>query len=68
MVGELLFHVLMSIENEYIATSAFFNLEERSFKKGFDLSFFSVENQELWIAEVKSGEKKKSQSNQTQAI
>ena len=35
MVGELLFHVLMSIEDEHIATSAFFNLEERSFKKGW---------------------------------
>ena len=68
MVGELLFHVLMSIEEEYIATSAFFNLEERSFKKGFDLSFFDNKNQELWIAEVKSGEKKKNQKNQSQAI
>ena len=68
MVGELLFHVLMSIEDEYIATSAFFNLEERSFKKGFDLSFFDNKSQELWIAEVKSGEKTKNQKNQNQAI
>ena len=68
MVGELLFHVLMSIEDEYIATSAFFNLEERSFKKGFDLSFFDNKTQELWIAEVKSGEKKKNQKDQSQAI
>lgn len=66
MIGELLFHVLMSLEDTYFATSAFFNLEERSFKKGFDLSFLNLQSQELWIAEVKSGERMKNHANQTQ--
>lgn len=65
MIGELLFHVLMSLENIYFATSAFFNLEERSFKKGFDLSFLNLQSHELWIAEVKSGEKMKNHTDQT---
>ena len=68
MVGELLFHLLMSFENEYCATSAFFNLEEGSFKKGFDLCFYNQNSQDLWIAEVKSGEKQAHQSDQSEAI
>ena len=66
MIGELLFHVLMSLEDNYYAASAFFNLEERSFKKGFDLSFLNLLSHELWIAEVKSGERMKNHSDQTQ--
>jgi len=57
MVGELLSHILIQ---EYFpnfdTVSPFFNLEEKSIKKGFDLVLYSIENKELWITEVKSGE------------
>lgn len=58
-MGELLIHLLLRIEDNFQITSACFNLEERSFKKGFDIIVFDNENNELWITEVKSGEKKK---------
>lgn len=58
-MGELLIHLLLRIEDTFQITSACFNLEERSFKKGFDIIVFDNENNELWITEVKSGEKKK---------
>lgn len=58
-MGELLTHLLLRIEDTFQITSACFNLEERSFKKGFDIIVFDNENHELWITEVKSGEKKK---------
>jgi len=57
MIGELLSHVLIQ---EYFPTwntvSPYFNLEEKSIKKGFDLVLYSLEDKELWITEVKSGE------------
>ena len=31
-------------------------MEERSFKKGYDVALFETATNELWIAEVKSGE------------
>ena len=57
-MGELLTHLLFRIEDTFQITSACFNLEERSFKKGFDIIVFDNENNEIWITEVKSGEKK----------
>ena len=63
MIGELLFHILMTEEQLYSPVSAFFNLEERSFKKGFDVAYYQKDTSELWIAEVKSGEKQPSQKN-----
>jgi len=57
MIGELLSHLL--IMNEYPnfqAVSPFFNLEERSIKKGFDLVIYDTSSHDLWISEVKSGE------------
>lgn len=68
LIGELLFHILMAIESNYLPASAFFNTEERSLKKGFDVTFYDSDNQELWFAEVKSGEKQKNQGNQSTAI
>ena len=57
MIGELLSHVLI---HEYFpiwdTVSPYFNLEEKSIKKGFDLVLYSLEDNELWITEVKSGE------------
>ena len=68
MIGELLFHVLFGMNEKYMPISAFFNLEERSFKKGFDSGYYAVDNDELWIAEVKSGEKQKSQKTSSTAM
>lgn len=68
MIGELLFHVVFCMEKDYMPISAFFNLEERSFKKGFDSGYYSLKTNQLWIAEVKSGEKQNSQKSSSAAI
>lgn len=57
MIGELLSHIIINefFDNFEIA-SPFFNLEEKSIKKGFDILLYSKLNKNLWITEVKSGE------------
>lgn len=56
MIGELLTHILIfQFFSEFNAVSPYFNLEERSIKKGFDVVLYSRGNNELWITEVKSG-------------
>lgn len=54
MIGELLVHVILELEGRFTTASPFFNMEERSFKKGYDLALFEGATNELWIAEVKS--------------
>lgn len=57
MAGELLVHVLMPLLQEELTSSAvYFNKEERSIKKGFDLTFLGADESEIWYGEVKSGE------------
>lgn len=57
MIGELLTHIIISSYfPELSAVSPYFNMEEKSIKKGFDVILYSRGNQELWITEVKSGE------------
>lgn len=57
MIGELLTHILVfKYFSEFNAVSPYFNLEERSIKKGFDVVLYSRGENELWITEVKSGE------------
>lgn len=57
MAGELLVHVLMPVLQEELRSSAvYFNKEERSIKKGFDLTFLGAGESEIWYGEVKSGE------------
>lgn len=68
MIGELLVHIVLEIEGRFNTASPFFNMEERSFKKGFDISLYEEATQDLWIAEVKSGKKQKNQSNASSAI
>ena len=68
MIGELLFHVIFETRENYMPISAFFNLEERSFKKGFDSGYYATDSNQLWIAEVKSGEKQKSQATASTAM
>lgn len=57
LIGELLFHILLTnFKKEFTANTPFFNLEERNVKKGFDAVLNKTGSTELWIAEVKSGE------------
>lgn len=68
MIGELLVHVLVEIEGHYTTASPFFNMEERSFKKGYDIALFDASTHELWIAEIKSGSKQKNQKNSSSTM
>ncbi|OEG72966.1 hypothetical protein BEL05_10640 [Shewanella colwelliana] len=56
MIGELLSHLLLTeLYDDFEIASAFFNLEENSIKKGFDLVLCRTSDKSLWITEVKSG-------------
>lgn len=53
-IGEFLYYLyILQNDNILRPLSIFFNQEERSFKKGFDLLGFDGEN--MWYSEVKSG-------------
>jgi flagellar hook-associated protein FlgK len=57
MVGELLTHVLfLHYEKEFRAVSPYFNMEEASIKKGFDLVLHHGTTSQVWFVEVKAGE------------
>lgn len=57
MMGELLLHLIIRIYfKEFQVATAFFNLEEKSIKKGFDLVLRTNSDNPLWITEVKSGQ------------
>lgn len=54
MIGELLVHVLINAyHHDFKTMSPFFNMEERSIRKGFDLVLFR--DNSIWLAEIKSG-------------
>jgi len=56
MIGELLTHILLlKIHSHLEPASPFFNMEEGSIKKGFDLVVFDNKLDQIWISEVKSG-------------
>jgi len=60
LIGELLTHIIIKeMFGEYRVVSPYFNLEERSIKKGFDIVLASKNTHDLFIIEVKSGEKHK---------
>jgi len=57
MIGELLTHyVVHDFLDDFDVVSPFFNMEEKSQRKGFDLLLTTNDGQEVWITEVKSGE------------
>ena len=57
MIGELLCHVtLYHFHKNLKPASPFFNMEEGSIKKGFDLIAIDKADKTFWITEVKSGE------------
>lgn len=56
MIGEFLSHILIAdLFDGFSISSALFNLEENSIKKGFDLILYESESKDVWITEVKSG-------------
>lgn len=56
MIGELLTHLLLlKTFPDYESANPYFNMEEASIKKGFDLIVFDQACDELKIVEVKSG-------------
>ncbi|KAF1075459.1 Hachiman antiphage defense system protein HamA [Halodesulfovibrio sp. MK-HDV] len=56
IVGELLAHIILTeVLGDFDVVSAFFNQEEKSIKKGFDLILAKPSAGSVWITEVKSG-------------
>lgn len=56
MIGELLVHLIIrNYYSEYKSVTPFFNMEERSIKKGYDAILTEADCPILWIIEVKSG-------------
>lgn len=56
MAGELLVHTLVTHTHPTMSSAALFlNKEERSIKKGFDLTFHTNAGGAVWYGEVKSG-------------
>ena len=67
MIGELLMHILINqYFDEYDVITPFFNMEERSIKKGYDVVLTEKNRAEIWLIEVKSGRLRKNKNaNQT---
>lgn len=64
LIGELFTHIIISeMFLEYSIISPYFNLEERSIKKGFDVVLTSKKEHDLFITEVKAGEKHKGKTS-----
>jgi hypothetical protein len=56
MIGEFLSHIIINeLFDNFETASPFFNLEEKSIKKGFDILLYSISEHNLWITEIKSG-------------
>ena len=58
LIGELLLHILLCscIKHRFKACSPFFNMEEGSAKKGFDIILREPQINKIWFAESKAGE------------
>ncbi|WP_303732466.1 Hachiman antiphage defense system protein HamA [Idiomarina piscisalsi] len=56
MIGELITHVVIfELFENLDVISPFFNMEEKSQRKGFDLILAEASGEDVWITEVKSG-------------
>lgn len=56
MLGELLAHVvILKLFDGFDVVSPFFNMEEKSIRKGFDLILYESSTNDVWITEVKAG-------------
>ena len=57
MMGELLAHLVIDkVLPNLQKITILFNKEERSIRKGFDLTYIEIEGDVIWYGEVKSGE------------
>lgn len=57
LVGELLAHIFIKYFNKDMRpVSLFFNMEENSMTKGYDILFAGGNSSKLWVVEVKSGQ------------
>ncbi len=57
MVGEFIAHLIINKVLPNLQTiSIFFNKEELSIRKGFDLTYIDIKGDTVWYGEVKSGE------------
>ena len=57
MIGEFLAHLIICRVLDYLKPiSIFFNKEEISIKKGFDLNYVEKDGDSIWYGEIKSGE------------
>lgn len=66
MLGELLSHVvILKLFPNFEVVSPYFNLEEKSIKKGFDLLLYESSKKLVWITEVKSGGLRKGKTSCT---
>ncbi|REC48549.1 Hachiman antiphage defense system protein HamA [Chryseobacterium pennipullorum] len=68
IIGELLAHIILNHELvNFKSLSILKNKEERQVKKGFDIIYYNTDNIKLWYTEVKSGNKRSSSSNCSEA-
>lgn len=67
MIGELLIHLILThYFDEFKVVTPYFNMEERSIKKGYDVVLTEKNVPSIWLIEVKSGELHKDKDvNQT---
>lgn len=64
MLGELLSHVIiLKLFPDFDVVSPFFNMEEKSIRKGFDLLLYETSTNNVWITEVKSGGQSKDKTS-----
>lgn len=58
MIGELLSHIIvLELNKKLTSVNPYYNMEEKSIKKGFDLVLFDIDmDYKMWITEVKAGE------------
>jgi len=57
MIGEFIAHLIINkVLSNLQSISIFFNKEDLSIKKGFDLNYVDIEKSVVWYGEVKSGE------------
>lgn len=57
MMGEFISHLIINKVLPHLQTiSVFFNKEDLSIRKGFDLNYIDLEGNSIWYGEVKSGE------------
>jgi hypothetical protein len=69
MIGEFLSHILITeLFEEFDVVTPYFNLEEKSIKKGFDLLLYKRLDNSVWITEVKSGELHKDKNHDQTAL